>query len=167
MNGWMNERINLECKLQPINDYAERHASRKINENQQFFSPAGFHYFTHPPAYLKSFKHSSSLTLQTPCQLYQCNAGIQWSKANLFVSMFVSLNVCVYGFFSSVFKFLSSFFLLVIFCLAAPNMPLSLSAVADTSDLYKCRKLQEIIKRASATRWQVALCKRAQDVCVE
>lgn len=81
--------------------------------------------------------------------------------------LFVSLIVCAYGCFSSQSSQSQVFLRLVIFCLVAPNMLLSLSAVTDTSDLYKCRKLQELIKRANAARWHVAVCKRAQDVCVE
>lgn len=77
----------------------------------------------------------------------------------LFLSLFVYSDFFLHG--------LQVFLRLVIFCLVAPNMLLSLSAVADTSDLYKCRKLQGIIKRANAARWQVAVCKRAQDICVE
>lgn len=77
----------------------------------------------------------------------------------LFLSLFVYTDFFLHG--------LQVFLRLVIFCLVAPNMLLSLSAVADTSDLYKCRRLQGIIKRANAACWQVTVCKRAQDICVE
>lgn len=124
----------------------------KINTNPFLFPPPFIilHFWNH--------LNTSSPTLQIPCQLLpvQYWDSVEQSK---FVCVCVCFfhRLCLYGFFFTV---LQVFRRLVIFCLVAPNMLLCLSALADTADLYKCRKLQQIVRRGNSTRWQVTVCKK-------
>lgn len=126
----------------------------KINTNKHFFSFRLWLFYL-----FWNHLNTSSPTLQIHCQLLpvQYWDSVEQSK---FVCVCVCFSHCfwLYGFFFTV---LQVFLRLVIFCLVASNMLLCLSAVTDTVNLYKCRKLQQIIKRANAACWQVAVCKKA------
>lgn len=124
--------------------------ARKINTNVFFLPP-----FIILP-FLKSFKHplpniANTLSAFTSAILGFSGALQICLCLCLFLSLFVLIRIFLHG---------PSSVRLVIFCLVAPYMPLCLSAVADTADLYKCRKLQQIIKRANTACWQVAVCKK-------